>query len=338
MILLPRSLVLVRPTLLVGALAAALWAVPAARAQDPLPELEVVDRDSVTTTTLNTAQLRDWQVGYFRRGGSAVVVTSFDISRDPVFWQFLGTWGVKKDGAVTGLGWSGEMSAVSRPSPTDSITRGASATIAGKPRARWAASLEAPWDSLAIRMRIEAPPDPDAMSVVVQGGVTGQTRIVVGPPPQPEQQVTLSDILLYEPDERKPPTGLEGPNGAMARALGTVALSGRRQMGLYWEMYNLPMDVLAEASLTVIRLLSHGEARTVLVSDDPDTRDAKTIARVAWELHPTKNDNGITTQGIVLDVGSLEIGRYAAVATITVPGQDPAIVVREFRVEVPATR
>lgn len=337
-IFLPRTLVPARPAFVAGVLAAALLTAASAQAQDPLPELEVVDRDSVITSTASRTQLRDWQVGYFRRGGSAVVVTAFDISRDSVFWQFLGTWGVKKDGAVAGLGWSGEMSAVSRPSPTDSITRGASATIAGKPRAKWAASLEAPWDSLAIRMRVEAPPDPDAMSRVVQGGVTGQTRIVVGPPPQPEQAVTLSDILLYEPDERKPPTGLEGANGAMARALGTTALSGRRQMGLYWEMYNLPVGELAEASLTVTRLLSHGEARTVLVSDDPDTRDAKTIARVTWELHPSKNDNGITTQGIVLDVGSLGIGRYAAVVTVAVPGQEPVIVVREFRVEVPATR
>ena len=338
MILLLRTLVSARPWTLVGAIMAALGSAPAVRAQDPLPELEVVDRDSVIPSTRNVTQLRDWQVGYFRRGSSAVVVTAFDISRDPVFWQFLGTWGTKRDGAVAGLGWSGEMSAVSRPSPTDSITRGANATIAGKPRARWAASLEAPWDSLAIRMRIEAPPDPDAMSRVVQGGVTGATRIVVGPPPLPDQQVGLSDILLFEPDERKPPTGLEGANGAMARALGTTALSGRRQMGLYWEMYNLPVGELAEASLTVIRLLSHGEARTVLVSDSPDDRDAKTIARVSWELHPSKNDNGITTQGLVLDVGSLGIGRYAAVATVTVPGQAPAIVVREFRVEVPATR
>ena len=320
------------------ALIAAHTALATAGAQAPLPELEVVDRDSVIPSTRNVTQLRDWQVGYFRRGNSAVVVTAFDISRDPVFWQFLGTWGTKRDGAVAGLGWSGEMSAVSRPSPTDSMTRGASATIAGKPRARWAASLEAPWDSLAIRMRIEAPPDPDAMSRVVQGGVTGQTRIVVGPPPLPDQQVGLSDILLFEPDERKPPTGLEGANGAMARALGTTALSGRRQMGLYWEMYNLPVGELAEASLTVVRLLSHGEARTVLVSDSPDDREAKTIARVSWELHPSKNDNGITTQGIVLDVGSLGIGRYAAVATVAVPGQEPALVVREFRVEVPATR
>ncbi len=235
-IFLLRTLVPGWPALVAGAFVATLWVAPAASAQDPLPVLEAVDIDTVAPSTANVARLRDWQVGYFRRGSSAVVVTAFDISRDPIFWQFLGTWGVKKGGAVDGLGWSGEMSAVSRPSATDSITRGASATIAGKPRAKWAASLEAPWDSLAIRMRIEAPADPDAMSPVVQGGVTGQTRIVVGPPRQPDQQVTLSDILLYEPDERKPPTGLEGPNGAMARALGTTALSGRRQMGLYWEM------------------------------------------------------------------------------------------------------
>ena len=338
MIFLLRTFCNARPVLVGCALLAVLGASNRAAAQVPLPELEVVDRDSVTPSTLNTTNLRDWQVAYFRRGSSAVVVTAFDVSRDSVFWQFLGTWGTKRTGVAATSGWTGEMTAVSKPSATDSLVRGASATIQGQPRAKWAASLEAPWDSLAIRVRIEAPPDPDAMSRVVQAGVVGHTRVIAGPPPQPDQQVGLSDILLYEPDERKPPTGLEGANGAMARALGTTALSGRRQMGMYWEMYNLPVGELATASLTVIRLLSHGEARAVLVSDTPDTREAKTIARIEWTMHPTKNDNGISSQGVVLDVGSLGIGRYAAVVTIAVPGQEPTMVVREFRVEVPATR
>ena len=338
MVFSPRSLFRARLALAAAGLISAPGASGVAESQVPLPELEVVDRDSVAPFMGTTTQLRDWQVGYFRRGGSAVVVTAFDISRDSVFWQFLSTWGTKKNGVAATSGWSGELSAVSRPSTVDSLTRGASATIQGQPRARWAASLEAPWDSLALRLRIEAPPDPDAMSRVVQGGVVGQTRVVVGPPPQPDQRVTLSDILLYEPDERQPPKGLEGANGAMARALGTTALSGRRKMGMYWEMYGLPVGELAQASLTVVRLLSHGEVRTVLVGDSPDTRDARTIARVEWSLHPSKGDNGISSQGVVLDVGSLGIGRYAAVVTITVPGQEPALVVREFRVEVPATR
>jgi hypothetical protein len=309
-----------------------------AAAQLPLPDLEVVAVDSVTTPTRPTTQLRDWQVGYFRRGRSAVVVTAFDISRDSVFWQFLSTWGTKRNGVAATSGWTGELSAVSRPSPTDSLTRGASATIQGQPRAKWAASLEAPWDSLALRFRIEAPPDPDAMSRMVQGGMVGQSRVVVGPPPQPEQQVGLSDILLYEPDERKPPTGLDGANGAMARALGTTALSGRRKMGMYWEMYGLPVGELTEASLTVVRLLSHAEARTVLISDAPDVRDSKTIARVDWTMHSPANGSGMSAQAFVLDVGSLDIGRYAAVVTISALGQEPVMVVREFRVEVPAGR
>ena len=327
-----------RRRVLAGVLLAAHGAAMPAMAQDPLPDVEVVARDSVATGMLSTTQLRDWQVSYFRRGGGAVVVTAFDVSRDSVFWQFLGSWGLKKNGVAAGLTWTGEMTAVSRPSDVDSLTRGASATLNGRPRAKWAVGLEAPWDSLSIRMRIEAPPDPDAMSRVVQGGVTGHTRVVVGPPPQPDQPVGLSDILLYEPDERLPPTRLDGPNGAMARALGTTALSGRRQMGMYWEAYGLPMGELADASLTVVRLLSHGEARTVLVSDAPDARRAKTIARIEWSFHPAKDDNGISTRGVVLDVGSLDVGRYAAVVTVAVPGQEPVMVVREFKVEVPASR
>jgi hypothetical protein len=48
--------------------------------------------------------------------------------------------------------------------------------------------------------------------------------------------------------------------------------------------------------------------------------------------------SNVLAQGMVLDVGTLAIGRHCAVLTVTVPGQEPVTVVREFRVEVPASR
>jgi hypothetical protein len=199
--------------------------------------------------------------------------------------------------------------------------------------------MEAPWDSVMIRIDLSAPGDPAAMNRLVQAGALGRAQVVAGPPPQPDQQVQLSDILLYEPDERHPPTGLTGASGAVSRALGSTALMGRRKMGMYWEVYGLPSDELAEASLTVVRLLSHGAARVVLVSDAPSVLDAKTIARLKWTVRGSSgsaNGGGISSHGVVLDVGSLNVGRHCAVLTITVPGQEPVTVVREFRVEVPA--
>jgi hypothetical protein len=328
----------VHRAVLVGALAAILTPGTPAGAQLPLPELEVVDTDTVTAPTFASTQLRDWQVGFFRRGSSALVVSAFDISRDSVFWQFLTGWGMQKSAAQPLAGWSGEMKAVSRPDPADGLIRGASATLDGKPKAKWYGSMELPWDSVMIRIDLTAPGDPGAMNRLVQAGVTGKAQVVAGPPPQPEHGVQVSDILLYEPDERDPPRKLEGPNGAMSRALGSTALSGRQRMGMFWEVYNLPEGVGAEATLTVIRLLSHGDVRTVLVSDAPSTLDAKTIARLQWTLRLGGTASDILSQGMVLDVGTLSIGRHCAVLTVTVPGQEPVTVVREFRVEVPASR
>jgi hypothetical protein len=324
--------------MLAGAIAVAALPLRAASAQSPLPELEVVQRDSVTATPTPTTELRDWQVGYFRRGSSALVVTAFDIARDTVFWQFLTGWGMQKSSALATVGWAGEMTAVSRPGASDSLIRGASATLQGQPRAKWFASMEMPWDSAMIKIDLSAPGDPVAMNRLVQAGVVGKARVVAGPPPQPDQRVQISDILLYEPDERQPPTKLEGPNGAMARALGSTALSGRQRMGMFWEVYGVPEGQGAEVSLTVIRLLSHGDVRTVLVSDAPETLDAKTIARLQWTMRLGGDASSILAQGVVLDVGSLGIGRHCAVLTVTVPGQEPVTVVREFRVEVPASR
>ena len=321
-----------------GALAAIALSGAAAGAQVPLPELEVVEADTVTAPPLASTQLRDWQVGFFRRGGSALVVSAFDISRDSVFWQFLTGWGMQKSAAQPLTGWSGEMEAVSRPNPADGLIRGASATLDGKPKAKWYGSMELPWDSVMIRIDLTAPGDPGAMNRLVQAGVVGKAQVVAGPPPQPEQAVQVSDILLYEPDERDPPTKLEGPNGAMARALGSTALSGRQRMGMFWEVYGIPEGQGAEATLTVIRVLSHGDVRTVLVSDAPATIDAKTIARLQWTLRLGGTASSVLAQGLVLDVGTLSIGRHCAVLTVRVPGQEPVTVVREFRVEVPASR
>ena len=321
-----------------GLLVATLLPGSAAVAQVPLPDLEVVAQDTVTAPVLAATRLKDWQVGYFRRGESALVVTAFDIARDSVFWQFLTGWGMQKSAPGGPTGWTGEVEAVSRPDAADGLIRGASATLDGKPKAKWYASMELPWDSVLIRFDLTAPGDPVAMNRLVQAGVVGKAQVIAGPPPQPEQGVQVSDILLYEPDEREPPTKLEGPNGAMARALGSTALSGRQRMGMFWEIYGIPEGQGAEATLTVIRLLSHGDVRTVLVSDTPATLDAKTIARLQWTMRLGGAASSILAQGMVLDVGSLSVGRHCAVLTVTVPGQEPVTVVREFRVEVPASR
>jgi hypothetical protein len=50
----------------------------------PQAPLEVIERDSVAPIARTSRDVRDWQVSYFCRGSSALVVTALDVARDSV--------------------------------------------------------------------------------------------------------------------------------------------------------------------------------------------------------------------------------------------------------------
>ncbi len=284
---------------------------------DPPPPAGVVELGTTSTVT----ELREWQVAYFRRGGGATVVAAFDVSRDKIFWQFLAGWGTVPIGGPQPEPWNAALFAPSALPGEDGMRAPATTMVEGSPRAKWIASIPASWDSLALALDLVAPADPAAPIPVVRSGAIGRARISAQPPVQANQRVQLSDILLYEPEDRQEPRALEGPQGAMARALGTTVLGGRMRVGLYWETYGLADGETAKIELAALPVSEPGK---------PETR---TPVGLSWEAIGSGASDGMA-HGFVLDVRTLRAGRYDLVATVSVPGQESVSVARRITVEI----
>ena len=278
------------------------------------------------TPPTNLTQLRDWQVGYFRRGGAARVVTAFDVSTDRLFWQFLAGWGTTTLGGPTPGQWTAEVHAINREPDVDAgVEVPAPAIATGPPRAKWVGALSAPWDSLLLRLELIAPEDPAAPVAIVRGGAVGRAQIDASPPPQPSQRLQISDVLLYEHDGGPVPVGLDGPHGAATRALGSTTLGGRQRVGLYWEVYGLDAGESARVELTI----------APVVDSSTSVLDVSPVG-VAWRAvaSPNATPDAAWTLGFILDVARLRQGRHNILVTVIVPGQEPVTVVREIRVVV----
>ena len=296
---------------------AALVAVPACErsATEPCTTVAV---PATPVRRPNVTELREWQVGYFRRGSGARLVAAFDVSTDRVFWEFLASWGTTTLGGPPPGEWSGSIYAL--PDGETSADSGEVATslVTGAPRAKWVGALSVPWDSLTLGLELLAPEDPSAPIAIVRNGAVGRARVTATPPVQPAQRLQISDILLYEHDGHAVPSSLDGPGGAAARALGSTTLGGRQRVGLYWEVYGLGAGESARVELTV----------APVVGPETSPLDMHPVG-VAWQ---SSASGGAWAQGFILDVARLTPGRHNMLVTVVVPGQDPVTAVREIRV------
>jgi hypothetical protein len=296
----------------------------------------------------NVVQLREWQVGYFRRAAGARVVAAFDVSNDRIFWEFLAGWGTTTLGGPPPGEWTSSVYALparddaapAADAPTVNVANGTviegdpaderstdwdAAIATAQPRAKWLGMVTAPWDSLLLGLELIAPEDPAAPIAVVRRGAVGRARVHVAPPPQPAQRVQISDILLYEHDGGPVPQGLDGPRGAGTRALGTSTLGGRQRVGLYWEVYGLAAGEAARLELTIVPVI---DAATSGVRARP--------VGIAWETlaWPNPAISDAWSQGFILDVATLKPGRHRMLVSVVVPGQEAVTAAREIRVVV----
>ena len=324
-----------RPRLAAGALLAILCGTASvARAQVQVPVVPVscdrvcgveVDPPVVAgavelAPTTTVTELREWQVAYFRRAGGAMVVTAFDVSRDKVFWQFLAGWGTVPLGGPQPEPWNAAVFAPWAVPAEDGTRAPATTIVEGSPRAKWIASIPAAWDSLALALDLVAPADPAAPIPIVRSGAVGRARMTAQPPLQATQRVQMSDILLYEPEDRQEPRALEGAQGAMARALGTTVLGGRMRVGLYWETYGLEDGENAKVELVALPVA------------EPGKEDTRTPTGLSWSVVASGAEG--MPHGLVLDVRTLRAGRYDLVATVSAPGQESVSVARRITVEI----
>ena len=172
------------------------------------------------------------------------------------------------------------------------------------------------------------------MDSVRGGGALGRLRFGVAPPPEPPQRVQLSDVLLYDPDG-PPPQRLEGPDGALSRALGTTDLRNRTKVGLYWEEYGMAPSEVADVLITIVpEDIDHGAIdgifRTITRAHDP------AVTLIYQDHAPASASPADLAAGWgraeLLDISSLPPGSYSVEVAVRVAGQQLVSVSRALSV------
>jgi hypothetical protein len=134
----------------------------------------------------------------------------------------------------------------------------------------------------------------------------------------------VSDLLLFDPAEEMEPDALPQAASAM---LGSVSVPQNMEMGVFWEVYGIPREVVARFDLTLERVT--GGLVDRLVGLLPGGRE-EGRGRVEWTetLSP-----GTHSRGIVLQLTALDPGQYTLVLGVGWEGQPPLERRRRITVE-----
>ncbi len=233
------------------------------------------------------------QFARFRRGDTALTVAALDLSAD--------------SGFASG--------------PID--VRLAVARDPATPVEVGRASLPAPFGLVTVRSTWR-PAVLSLETIKADTGPIGRRRIMLAPDPGGLPPV-LSDILLLAPTGDLP-TSLDQAAGA-ARRPAQVRVG--QQVGLYWEMYELP-DSVVEVAVTVTKARSR--SRPLYPAGRPQCPPRVTsFVTIRWEETPESRSRG-AARSIVLDLRRLGRGRYLVAIQIRQAGQPRGCSSRELEI------
>ena len=145
-------------------------------------------------------------------------------------------------------------------------------------------------------------------------------RAGVSPPAMPDQRITISDLLLFDPDTTLTPA--EQPrtlDAILPRALATTTIDPRRPLGLFWETYGLQRADTATVAVTLERerggfLERLGTSLRLL--------DAPSGVTVRYALDPGRGDAAPALgHALRIGLGTLDPGRYTLTLRVTTSGQ-----------------
>jgi hypothetical protein len=156
----------------------------------------------------------EYQLAYFRRGNSALIVAASDMRSDSALRDLspLAALFMQKDFDQPAL-------------HTEKIVKG------------------------IARFSMSAPPESTLASieVIATNGTSGRVRFATGPQEMPEQRVSLSDVLLIERTPNLPKTLVQ----AESLSLGRTRVPFASTVGLFWEMYGLANSEAPHMSMVV---------------------------------------------------------------------------------------
>jgi len=220
------------------------------------------------------------QVAVFRRGDSAMVLAAYDISGD-TSWTDSTT-----DAALV-------------------LTRDASTRLQGIGPGRQYGWTNAFFDGSPHLLSLEL--------FDLKKGRAAFHRTVVSLPPKKAGEVSVSDLLLFDPASLR-----GGPNPeAFPKALGSLSVLRRQPLGLYWEMYGLARaDSALPVSLTLTRT---GDGALKRFVRSIGLGAASTPLTIAWRDFPS--EGAVITRSVSLDLSQVPRGRYVLRMEIKPPGR-----------------
>lgn len=228
------------------------------------------------------------QQAMFRRGDSALLVMSYDVS------------GVK--GLETAASRRAAMTATPGDEPTPQQTLRTSAAV------RDTMSVTGAWGALLFSGEVWAP----------DSGVVARARYGVHPPYAVDTRVTVSDLLFFKPSGA-PPASVEE---ALGKALSTERVLSSAPLGVYWETYGT--DPAGEQIKLTVTVVQEVEETGFLRRKNGQLN----LIRQATPVSVSVNDltmRGRTTspRAVTLDISTLKKGAYIVQLEIEVAGQYP---------------
>ena len=238
--------------------------------------------------------LVDNQVAIFRRGDSALVVAAFNIT------DHVTTSHTKfQAGVFAAVVDSG----IIQP-PIGATLDNVGNTVVS--------TIRAPWRPMIVSLEV----------IDTSSRAAGRARFAPKLP-APGTRLSLSDLLLYTPQDSAP-TNL---NEAVPRALRALRVPNNRQVGLFWETYGArPQGEAFDYALLVQPIGQSWLHRTFvkLRISDPDRS-----LSLQWSEVPTVS-NDIACRGVTVDLSRLKPGRYRVSLSLASRGELPIVSEREI--------
>jgi hypothetical protein len=241
--------------------------------------------------------LVDHQLAVFRRGDSALVVSSFDVSDDGTFYGDsleAGMFAALVDG-------DGVDAPIAAP-----LERHGTIAVA---------TMRTAWRAMVVSLEVLDRPNRSA----------ARARYAVRLPP-PGPYLSLSDILLYAPRDSTPPPKLAD---AMPLAMPTSRIRVGKPLGLFWETYG----VRPQGDVFGVTLLVEPIGQSLLRRAAVLLRlaDKRTPLSLQWQEVPDRAD-GIASRAVSVDLSLLKPGRYRIKLSVTPRGGVPIVSMREIEI------
>jgi hypothetical protein len=238
------------------------------------------------------------QISLFRRGDSALVVATYDVSDDTLFAQ------QPLEAGVFALPLT-DSASVGEP-------RGTSTPNAER---RGVLVTRAPMEPLVVSVELL---DPKSKSAA---------RARVGTKPLSNAEPAVSDLFLFAPPSSDAlPRRLED---ALSLALDSDHVSRNQLLGLFWETYGVRAQGEHPSISISIERIKEGWLRRTAERVHLKTPFAP--MKLQWTEMP--GGDGIASRSVALNLSQLELGRYEITLTVT-PGDGlPLVAKREVTLD-----